>query len=214
MASPITHAFFTLAASKAGIGRKMPLRFWLMTAFCATIPDIDIFWRRLAANRSDIWSHRGITHSLLGAAVIGLLVAIVYRWMRPRDAVLDEEMLPNQPRSRGPSSILWLLWLFFGLATLSHAILDMLSSGYYGVMLLAPFSNQHFAFGWQPVWSAPGALDLIFPRYGGAHGGGNWLARAAMSEVLVVWVPMTILMAVSKIVRQARRKVPVTVAEK
>ena len=42
------------------------------------------------------------------------------------------------------------LWLYFTLATLSHGLLDALTSYVEGVAFLSPFSSQRFFAPWRP----------------------------------------------------------------
>jgi inner membrane protein len=219
MATTWTHAFFALAGGKAAIHRKMPLRFWFLTAVCAAIPDLDVFWQRLVPDHSGIWVHRGVTHSLLAAVLIGLLAACVGRaWGLTPGAAREEtgaEALPGRTSLPHPARGFLLLWLAFTLATASHAMLDMLSAGYRGVELLAPFSDQRFSFPWQPIWSFPQWLQQMFPSLQGRGMRGLWLLRASLSELIVVWIPMTALVVLSRLARRLRRasrmaSVPVT----
>ncbi|MFB3894271.1 MAG: metal-dependent hydrolase [Phycisphaerae bacterium] len=208
MATPLTHAFFALAGGKAAIHRKAPMQFWVLMAICAAVPDIDVLWRRLVANPMGIWAHRGIAHSLLAAAVFGLLAACVCRAGKQPPNIPDAA-----PGRRRPARTFLLLWLVFALATASHAMLDMLSTGYRGVMLLAPFDDHRYAFGWQPIWSMPQWVGQTLRRLAPHGGRGSWLAMAFLSEIIVVWAPMTVLLIVSRLVRQAHRKERATVLE-
>jgi inner membrane protein len=214
MALTWTHAFFAVAAGKTVTSRKLPLRFWLLIAVCAGIPDIDVFWRGLVTDRSGIWVHRGIAHSLLAAVLFGLLAAVIYWVCKPRISNLQGQsggsnaLATSQPPGQVPrrGRAFPLFWLVFTLATASHAFLDMLSSGYRGVMLLAPFDDYRYSFSWQPIWSMPHWVAQMFPNLMEHGGRGTWIFRATISEVVVVWVPMTVLLLFSRSVRRLRSK--------
>ncbi len=90
--------------------------------------------------------HRGISHSLLGVAVLPPLLAVALWWGLGR-------------RTR----LAWLLALCWLGVTL-HVLYDLLTS--WGTMLLYPFSLERHAFDWifivDPVtWLAPAAAILV-----------------------------------------------------
>jgi inner membrane protein len=200
MATPWTHAFFALAAGKTAFRRKVPLRFWILTAICAAIPDVDVSFRWFGAS-GEIWRHRGITHSLLAAVMIGLAAAFIARGWQGRTLGEQEDGVPVRRRAT-----FLLSWLTFTLATASHLFLDMLS-GSWGVALLAPFDASHYSFPWHPVWYMPEWAKQMFPSLFERGLRPMWLVRATVSEVVVVWVPMTLLMVVSRLIRFRKKAV-------
>lgn len=132
---------FTHALVAAGLGRvlrarRQPARFWWLTALCAILPDFDAITFKLGIPYASMWGHRGFTHSLVFAALAGLLMAYLV-WPR-QDA-----------RPRAP------LALWFAVATATHPLLDMLTNGGHGVALLAPFSAERFFLPWRPVRVSP-----------------------------------------------------------
>lgn len=114
----------------------------------------------------NIWSHRGITHSLfyavtLAAAVTWLGFAGSYwRGFRAR------------------------IWLALTLAIASHGMLDSLTQNAGGVAFFAPFSNARFAFAWRPLMGPPDSIDSMAGKIA-------WLAGA---EFVCIWIPSLILM--------------------
>ncbi len=71
MASLLTHAVVGAAFGQAGKQqwRRKP-GFWLATILLSVLPDIDVIGFKLGVHYGDLWGHRGLTHSLLFAAVI------------------------------------------------------------------------------------------------------------------------------------------------
>lgn len=49
---------------------------WLLGMACALIPDVDVIGFHFGVHYGDLLGHRGITHSLLFAAVLSVLIAI------------------------------------------------------------------------------------------------------------------------------------------
>src|SRR5215207_7843556 len=100
MASAFTHAFFAAAMGGAYARGRVPARFWVLSALCAVLPDADVLAFAFGVPYGSMFGHRGFTHSLVFAALLGVAVAAVFF----RDA-------PNGAAHA----------LFFSLATASHA---------------------------------------------------------------------------------------------
>jgi membrane-bound metal-dependent hydrolase YbcI (DUF457 family) len=97
---------------------------WGLGALCAVAPDLDAVVSFLfGIPYSHVLGHRGLSHSLLVAAVLATLVTAVAR--------------RNLAESPGTAK----LWLFFFLATASHGLLDAMTNGGLGVAFFAPFSG-------------------------------------------------------------------------
>src|ERR1700723_1745619 len=81
MASAFTHAFVGTVIGKAiKEGQKMPLRFWFGLVFCAAFPDIDVVGYELGISLDSVYGHRGFTHSILFALLLGwLAVEILFK---------------------------------------------------------------------------------------------------------------------------------------
>jgi membrane-bound metal-dependent hydrolase YbcI (DUF457 family) len=107
-------------------------RVCLVAAACAALPDIDFFGWPVA--------HRAITHSLAFALVSAVMATLVF-FRGPEWA---------QRRTRIAAIV--------GLALLSHACLDALSTYSFGVEFFAPFSQQRFRFLWTPLGDPSGRL--------------------------------------------------------
>ena len=58
----------------------------------------------------------------------------------------------------------WPAALLLFLATVSHPLLDMLTSGGLGCALFAPFNNERLFFPWQPIKVSPIGLGFFSAR--------------------------------------------------
>jgi inner membrane protein len=129
MASAITH--FIVGAS-VGLA-AMPPRRWSVPLTCglwAAAPDLDTFAMfAFHIPRGSPFSHRGIFHSPFFLALAAFAVAYVAR--RGKDWL-----------------VLGALWTC---AAVTHPLLDMLTDGGSGVMLLFPLSAERFFFPWRPI---------------------------------------------------------------
>jgi len=141
MASAITH--FIVGAS-VGLA-AMPGRRWSVPLSCglwAAAPDLDTYaMSGFDIARGSFFAHRGFFHSPLFLMSAALLLALALK--------------------RGP--LLGLLW---GCAAITHPLLDMLTDGGSGVMLLFPFTTDRLFFPWRPIRVSPLSILRFFDRAG------------------------------------------------
>ncbi len=74
MPTVLSHAVIASAAGQWW-RRPLPRGFWAWTAICAMLPDADVIGFPLGIRYDDMFGHRGFTHSLFFAALIGALVS-------------------------------------------------------------------------------------------------------------------------------------------
>src|SRR5215212_6912925 len=169
MPTIFTHAVAALAVGKASAGaRRMPARFWLLTALCTMLPDADVVGFSLGW-RGSMLGHRGLSHSLFFALVVSLLVV----WSAFRK---------TRPFRTG-----WLILYFFAV-TASHGLLDALTDGGSGAASFAPFDGTRYFFPWRPIEVSPLSLDRFFGPRG---------MEVIQSEVVWVWLPAAALVALA-----------------
>src|SRR5215831_10588660 len=161
MPSPFSHGVASLAMGKAYSARSMPLRFWILTLVCATLPDIDVLGSHLGIGSWGVLGHRGITHSLLFAAIIGGFVVVAF--------------FKDPPEGINRKS----LFFYFFLVAASHGILDALVDGVMGVAFFAPFSSVRYFFPWKPIHSSPIGMGF-FSSTG---------ITVMLNEIVWVWIP-------------------------
>jgi inner membrane protein len=153
-----THAIVPLAAGLA-LGRKaLPPRLVAVGAIAAMAPDFDTVAFKLGIAYADQFGHRGATHSIVFALALGGLAAIAAPWLH---------------------SGRWRAFAFIALCTLSHPLLDALTSGGLGVALLWPVSHERFFAPWRPI-----AVSPIGARFFSARG-----MAVLWSELKWVWLP-------------------------
>ncbi len=119
-----------------------------LAAILAMLPDADVLAFRLGIPYTHALGHRGMSHSLVAGAVLGVLA---WGWLRARtiDACGRATV--------GPRDALLLV-----LAACSHGLLDMLTDGGEGVAILGPFDLSRYFFGLRPVPVSPiGVLGFL-----------------------------------------------------
>ncbi len=140
MATLYTHTIVGLGLAEVCSRRRMPLLFWALAGLLPVLPDIDTFSDRPYPSTL---GHRGFTHSLLFALVVGLVVAgITYRYFRVR---------------------FWPLAGLFIVITASHGVLDALTTGGVGIPLFWPVNTHRFG-PYGPIYVADIGMQLPDPR--------------------------------------------------
>jgi inner membrane protein len=118
---------------RSGLGRELVSRRLLVAGVLASaLPDLDVVAFRLGVPYWADLGHRGLTHSLLFAALVALAGAAAHRALRSGFAAT---------------------FVFLFVSAASHGLLDSLTNGGFGVALLWPFTGQRFF--------APDALRVI-----------------------------------------------------
>ncbi len=141
MPTILSHAIAAAALGSAFPVPTLRRRVMAVGAFCAMVPDLDVIGFRFGVRYGDLLGHRGLSHSLLIAAVIAL-VALWTAFRRKEPAEPGKKAMP-------------VLWLFLFAATASHGLLDAMTNGGRGVALLSPFDPQRIFFPWTPIQVSP-----------------------------------------------------------
>jgi len=115
----------------------------LAFAALATFPDLDVFARKVGVVPGAAWMHRGALHSLLAALVAGLSVTLLVGGL-------------GRSRVRMAATA--------ALAAASHGVLDCITRGGGGVMLLWPWSTERFLAPWHVLPAAPMGLHFLSAR--------------------------------------------------
>jgi len=180
--SSFSHAIGGLALGSPLLRSRVPRRYWWLAAACATVPDLDYLWSYRGTLGPEHWlAHRGLTHSLIFALVLGALIARV----------------GFDRAAASPSR--WTLWGALTLATASHGFLDSLSSYGAGVAFFLPITSRRFFFPWRPIDAGPGLHD---------HGMLGGLSETIGRELLWIWLPALVLLTLTARWRGARARRP------
>jgi inner membrane protein len=175
MASVFTHAFLAVGLGKI-YRASMPPRFWILSALCAVLPDADVLTFAFGISYGDMLGHRGLSHSLAFALVLGCAVAFIF--------------FQGDQFRRG------LLTIYFFIVTASHGALDALTNGGLGVALFAPLSAERYFFPVRPLVVSPIGIESFFSEWGWA---------VIRSEVVWVWIPGLAAIATASAIRRMQR---------
>ena len=140
---PFSQATLGALVAHAGAGRQLGVRALAVGAGAGALPDIDVLFAIGGDYFDALVSHRGITHSLGFAPVVGPLLGwVVWRIEGSHDRVR-----------------LWRWVLALTAALFSHPLLDVVTP--YGTQLLLPFSDARFAIDAMPIIDPAFTLILL-----------------------------------------------------
>jgi inner membrane protein len=174
MPTIFSHAAVPLALA-TGLGRfAVSSRLLAAGAIASMLPDIDVLAFHFGVPYGAPFGHRGATHSLAFALVVGLI------------ALAAAGPLKTSRRAA---------FAFVTASAASHGLLDMLTNGGSGIALLWPFSDERFFFPWQLIEVSP--LGLRF--FASARA-----VDVLSSEILWVWLPAVTLCGFVRLLRFSR----------
>ena len=162
----LTHSLVGLTAAKAGLERLSPGA----TALCvlaANAPDCDVAILLFGDRWTYLHHHRGITHAIVGVAVLSLFLPLVFYgidrlWARFRGQ-------PAKTKLKG-------LMVTSVLVTATHPLLDWTNN--YGIRFFLPWSSK---------WSYGDLVYIIDPYIWLLLGGACFLLSAKTMGGKIVW---------------------------
>jgi inner membrane protein len=161
MPTVFTHAVVGYAAARAGAGRRrIPARLLVVAALLPVVPDLDVLLRPWFRYGHPL-GHRGFSHSIAFALILGVLAALACR----RDAGLVPGGLGG-------------LALFFATVAASHGVLDAFTSGGIGIPFFMPFSGARYFFPVRPIPASPLHVSAFLS---------DWGLEVLREELLLVW---------------------------
>lgn len=177
----LTHSLVGLAAAKAGLERLSPAA----TTLCivtANAPDADIVVLVFGDRWSLLQHHRGITHALIGTAVLTFLIPLLFYGIDAGVAKL---------RGRRPTVNLKGLLIASAIVSVTHPLLDWTNN--YGIRFFLP---------WRSNWSYGDLVFIVDPIIWLVFGTALflvtsrswkqkilWLMIATVTTLLVLWSP-------------------------
>lgn len=125
------------------------LQRWKILVFSglfAAAPDLDLAGKRAFGIPSgSILSHRGLFHSPFFLILLAAILAGIATYQHSRRAFAE----------------LWLLW---ATCMVTHPLLDAMTDGGHGVMLLLPLTRARFFLPWRPIHTIPAGAAKILIR--------------------------------------------------
>ena len=184
----LAHTLFGLALAKAGLERTTPLATTALV-ISSNFPDIDVV-TRVRGLTTYLEHHRGLTHSLVGiavlAAVLAFLLAYLDRKFRLRG---DPFRRPVRPARLFAVSVV---------GGLGHLFMDFTNT--YGVRPLLPFSRRWYygdlAFVVDPwLWLILGSAAVWLTTSAAARSNSRVALRAVFWLVVAVFTSLVVALA-------------------
>jgi inner membrane protein len=144
---------------------------------CAVVPDLDVFAPAFGVPWSSFLAHRGLTHTLGFALLLGTVLALLlFRGRSPRRLDTVAALL--------------------ALAAFTHPLLDMLTNGGRAIPWLWPFDDTRHFFPWRPIQVSP-LLGGFFSTRG---------LEVLASEAIWIGVPCAALLGAHAFLRRRRAR--------
>jgi inner membrane protein len=149
MPTLFSHAAVGFIAAKGAAEATAPnTRIVIASMALSALPDADALFLGVVPYSHPL-GHRGFTHSLFFAALMGALVALLF-----------------SKAGWAPAHSFLPLAFLFAVATASHGFFDAMTDGGLGVAFFAPFSNHRYFLPWRPIPVAPLSLEGLMNSRG------------------------------------------------
>ncbi len=162
MASIFGHALTAFAIGKGFTKEIITWKFCILGIVCSILPDVDVVGFKFAIAYQDFWGHRGFSHSLVFALLLGILITIIF----------------YSKKLNSKTGIL--LIFYFTICTASHGILDAMTSGGLGIAFFSPFDDTRYFFPWRPIKVSPIGAGKFFSIWG---------IKVLLSELIWIGIP-------------------------
>lgn len=173
MASIFGHGIVGFTLAKVADSKNT--KYLVLAAIFSTIlPDFDVVSFRLGIAYLHPLGHRGFSHSILFAILWAFLLMFT----------LGRK-----------NKLVWFLVIF--LSTLSHGILDALTSGGEGVGFFIPFNNERFFFSFREIRVSPLGVKKFFS---------SWGLKVLLSELKYIAIPCLLIFIVRLLVLSLKKR--------
>lgn len=171
MASAFGHALVGFTITKF-IDKKDSRLLTALAIGASILPDADVLAFSFGIPYEHWLGHRGFTHSIVFALLWAFLCSLVFG------------------KQRKP-----IYFIVIFLSTISHAILDAMTSGGEGVGFFIPFDNARHFFSCRPIKVSPIGIERFFSEWG---------MKVIYSELLWIGLPCIILIVLRGILHKKR----------
>lgn len=177
MASIFGHAVAAIAIGSSLSKPFKSIKFWFICIGCAILPDLDVIGFSFGISYNSFWGHRGFSHSITFALLMGIFFSMIFYY----------------PLFKKEYKKFILIGFCFFLCTLSHSLLDALTTGGKGVALLSPFDNTRYFFPWKVIQVSPIGISRFFSEWG---------MRVIISELKWIGIPSLIFIIGVKLLKK------------
>ncbi|MFK7781303.1 metal-dependent hydrolase [Psychroserpens sp.] len=142
MASLFGHGILAYTISKVIDNQELKI-LTVLAVVSSILPDADVLAFKFGIPYEHVFGHRGFTHSIFFAILWALILTLIFAKRR---------------------SVIFFSVLC--LSTLSHGILDAMTSGGEGVGFFIPFNNERYFFPFRGIKVSPIGIEKFFSEWG------------------------------------------------
>lgn len=164
MASIFGHLVASYTISKAGKASSKLLIGLALISSC--LPDGDILFHNMGVPYGSPFGHRGFTHSILFAVIWSALLIVIFNSLRD-----------------------WRSYFILFFSTVSHGIIDAMTTGGKGIGFFIPFMDDRFFLPWRFIKVSPMSIRRFFSEWG-------W--QVIVSEFKVILLPCIVILILIK----------------
>lgn len=163
MASVFGHAIVGFTLAKVIDNKRFK---WLLVLaiFSTILPDFDVIAFNFGIAYQHPFGHRGFTHSIFFALQWALILMFIFG---------------------KKNKLTWFLVIF--ISTISHGVLDAMTTGGRGVGFLIPFNNDRFFFPFREILVSPIGIKNFFS---------SWGLKVLFSEFKYIFLPCLFILVV------------------
>lgn len=156
MASVFGHALVGGTISRV-LDKSQTKTLVVLAMISSIFPDVDVLSFKFGIAYEHWLGHRGFTHSILFAILWSATLCLIFGKSKKK-----------------------MFFIVLFLATISHAILDAMTTGGLGVGFFIPFNDLRYFFPCRPIQVSPIGISKFFSEWG---------MRVIFSELLWIGVP-------------------------
>lgn len=171
MASIFSHGLVAYTTTKL-VDYKSSKLLVLLAIGSAVLPDLDVLAFKFGISYSDPFGHRGFSHSILFAVLWSTILVFIF----------------------GKSRKL-IFFLVILLSTVSHGVLDAMTTGGKGIGFFIPFDNSRYFFPWRIIKVSPIGIEKFFSEWG---------FNVILSELKYIGIPCFIILITLHLSRKSK----------
>ena len=159
MASSFGHAILGYTIAKVGkTNSKLLMTLAIISSF---LPDADVLLHYQGVPYGSMWGHRGFTHSIVFALLWSGLLLLVFKKIRQ-----------------------WSSFLVLFFSTVSHGIIDAMTTGGKGIGFFIPFTDERYFLpdAFRQIKVSPMSIKRFFADW-------EWGKSVLMSEFVWIFIP-------------------------
>ncbi|MCD2260712.1 metal-dependent hydrolase [Psychroserpens luteolus] len=174
MASVFGHGLVAYTTAKVLDSKSNTLLVFLAIG-SAILPDLDVLSFRFGIDYMHPLGHRGFTHSIVFALTWSVLLAVIFGKTR---------------------KLIFAIVIF--LSTISHGILDAMTTGGRGVGFFIPFENSRHFFPYRVIEVSPLGIERFFSEWG---------LRVIVSEFKYIGIPCCIILITLYVFKKRKKSI-------